>query len=328
MLEVAGLSPVEERTYRFLVSAVEADVADVSAYLGLQPAQVEETLRSMRRKGLVREVSLEGRRFAPVTPEIALGASLLRQRQALDWARRAVDQLSEEFRGNARRNDARELVEVVPDRAGIREQIVHLQDNARDEVLYFCRTGPVVMTADENEEPELAALRRGVTYRVIYERALLEEAGMQANVAFGIKLGELARAVPSLPVRMTVVDRKIGLLTLVQDAGPSEPTAALIRDSTLLDALLALFENYWERATPLRVLDDGGISVESVPCPLDSPDLYLLSLLVAGVPDKSIASQLGISQRTVQRRVSHIMEAAGAQTRMQLAWHAARERWL
>ena len=64
------------------------------------------------------------------------------------------------------------------------------------------------------------------------------------------------------------------------------------------------------------------------PCPLDSDDLYLVSLLVAGVPDKSIATQLGVSQRTVQRRVSNIMELAGTQTRMQLAWRAATEHWL
>jgi hypothetical protein len=30
----------------------------------------------------------------------------------------------------------------------------------------------------------------------------------------------------------------------------------------------------------------------------------------------------------VQRRIAYLMERAGAQTRMQLAWHAARENWL
>ncbi|ETK37063.1 helix-turn-helix domain-containing protein [Microbispora sp. ATCC PTA-5024] len=325
MLEAAGLSPVEEDLYRVLVSSVEAGVAELGARLGLPAGQVEETLRSMGDRGLTRMTGPG--RFAPADPEVALGAALLHRRQSLDWARRAVDQLAEQYRGNVRRRNAHALVELVPDRAAIREQLRHIQDNARDEVVAFCRVAPVVMNAEENDA-ELAALGRGVPYRVIYERALLEEPGMQANVAFGVKLGEQARAVPVLPVRMMLVDREVGLLTLVQQAEASEPTAALIRGSTLLDALLALFESYWERATPLRILDDGGLSMESVSCPLGSDDLYLLSLLVAGVPDKSIASQLGISQRTVQRRVSHLMAEAGAQTRMQLAWHAARERWL
>ncbi|MFI7033884.1 helix-turn-helix domain-containing protein [Microbispora rosea] len=326
MLEVAGLSAVEERTYRLLVAAVEADVSHLGDLLGMDVADVEGTLRSMRDKGLVRPVSPEGRRYAPVPPEIALGASLLRQRQSLDRARMFVNQLSAEYRGNIRRFDSRELVELVPTRDAIRERLIYLQDNARDEVVCFCRVGPVVLTAQENDA-EPAALARGVSYRVIYERAHLEEPGMQSNVAYGIKLGEQARAVPHLPVRITVVDREVALLPLIQDCGVAEPTAALIRDSTLLDAILALFDAYWARAIPLRVLDDGVLSVEAMP-PLDSDDLFLLSLLVTGVPDKSIASQLGISQRTVQRRISHIMEAAGVQTRMQLAWHAAREQWL
>ncbi|MET8158670.1 LuxR C-terminal-related transcriptional regulator [Sphaerisporangium sp. NPDC005289] len=327
MLEPVGLNSVEELTYRLLVSAAEAEVGELGRHTRLGPEQVGEALRSMAAKGLVREVSPG--RFAAVAPDIALGASLLRRQQSLDWARRSVEELSEEYRANVRRRDAAQLIEVLPNRAAMREHLLHMQDNAREEILGFCLAGPVAMTAAQNDA-EPSALARGVTYRVIYERALLEEPGMQADVAQAIKLGERSRAIPRLPVRLTVADRRIGLLTLVQRPGLSEPTAALIRGGTLLDALLALFESQWDRATPLSVMDGGALSLdaETAPCPLDPDDLYLLSLLVAGVPDKSIASQLGISQRTVQRRVSGIMEAAGVQTRMQLAWHAARERWL
>ncbi|MFC4532396.1 helix-turn-helix domain-containing protein [Sphaerisporangium dianthi] len=327
MLEPVGLNAVEELTYRLLVSAAEAEVSELGEHSGLGAEKVGRALRSMAGKGLAREVSPG--RFAAVAPDIALGASLLRRQQALDWARRSLDELSEEYRANAHRRDAAQLVEVLPDRAAIREHLLRMQDNAREEVLGFCLAGPVAMTAAQNDA-EPSALTRGVVYRVIYERALLEEPGMQADVAQAIKHGERARAIPRLPVRLTIADRRLGLLTLVQSPGISEPTAALIRGGTLLDALLALFESQWDRATPLSVMDGGALSLDAgtAPCPLDSDDLYLLSLLVAGVPDKSIATQLGISQRTVQRRVSGIIETAGVQTRMQLAWHAARERWL
>jgi DNA-binding NarL/FixJ family response regulator len=327
MLESVGLDPVEERVYRFLVTTAEADVTDLVRKLDIDAETAEAVLVSMRDRGLIRETSPDGRRFTAVAPDIVLGSRLLHHQQSLDWARREVEQLSEEYRGNARRRDAGRLVEVLPNRLAIREQLYHTQANAREEVLYFCKGRPMVMQATENDE-EPAALLRGVAYRVVYERDLLEEPGMQANVAYGVKLGEQARAVPWLPVRLTVVDRKIGVLPLVQEAGISEPTAALVRSGQLLDALIALFEGYWDRATPLRVAEDGALTEGAQTCPLNSDDLYLLSLLVAGVADKSIATQLGISQRTVQRRLSHIMELAGAQTRMQLAWHAARERWL
>lgn len=325
MLEAAGLDEREERAYRALVRAGEGDAAGLAAELGISDEEAAEALAGMREQGLVREVAAG--RFAPVAPDVALGPRLVRGQEAIDWARQAVEQLSEEYRASVRRRDAHRLIEVLPSRAALREQVRHLQDRARDEVLYFCRAGHVVMPSQDNDE-ELEALGRGVRYRVIYERALLEEPGMVENVAYGIKLGEQARAVRTLPVRMMIVDRETAVLPLVQNVGGiAEPTGALVRESSLLEALIALFEAQWERATPIRFSEDGHVAGTG-PGPLDADELYLLSLLVAGVPEKTIASQLGLSLRTVQRRVYHLMRLAGAQTRMQLAWHAAREHWL
>ena len=46
-----------------------------------------------------------------------------------------------------------------------------------------------------------------------------------------------------------------------------------------------------------------------------------------GLTDRAIASQLGMSMRTVQRRVQRMMELAGVRTRMQLGWYAAQSEW-
>lgn len=61
---------------------------------------------------------------------------------------------------------------------------------------------------------------------------------------------------------------------------------------------------------------------------LDGSERFLLSLFVAGFPDKSIASQLGVSRRTVQRRLERLMLLAGVDTRTGLAFQAARRGWL
>ncbi|MEV0621679.1 LuxR C-terminal-related transcriptional regulator [Nonomuraea sp. NPDC050404] len=321
-----GLNEEEERAYRLLVRAHETDAEGLADELGTTTEAAAATLAGMRGAGLAREVTAG--RYAPVAPELALGPRLAHNQERLDRARQTVALLADEHRAGLRRRDADHLIEVLPSRAALREQVRRLQDGAREEVLAFCRAGHVVMPSQDNTE-ELEALGRGVAYRVIYEQALLEEPGMVANVAYGIKLGEQSRAVRTLPVRMMIYDRAVALLPLVQHAGGlTETTAALVRDSSLLDALIALFEAQWERATPIRSPEEGQVTDALQRCPLDSDELYLLSLLVAGVPEKTIASQLGLSLRTVQRRVYHLMRLAGAQTRMQLAWHAARERWL
>jgi DNA-binding CsgD family transcriptional regulator len=148
----------------------------------------------------------------------------------------------------------------------------------------------------------------------------------------GIQAGEVARAAPFLPVRMAISDRSIALCPLVSGGdGVGEPTAALVRDSSLLTALLALFDSYWATSSPLRVrLDasDPGIDVVSRSTPVTDEDRELLSLLVAGVSDKAVATRLGVSTRTIQRRISDLMTQSGAKSRMQLAWQVARRGWL
>lgn len=66
----------------------------------------------------------------------------------------------------------------------------------------------------------------------------------------------------------------------------------------------------------------------TAPDVLSPTDRRLLPLLVAGVSDKTIASQTQLSRRTVQRRIQSLMERSDAAPRMQLAWHAARHGWL
>ena len=47
-----------------------------------------------------------------------------------------------------------------------------------------------------------------------------------------------------------------------------------------------------------------------------------------GLTDAAAGAQLGISARTVQRRLADLMEAAGVVTRLQLAAEAVRRGWV
>lgn len=316
----AGVGPDEERVYRLLVGVGDATAGVVAERLRTESSEVEPLLERLAEAGLVRTAG-SPRRYAPTPPDVGFAPLLLRGTEAVDRARATVAQLTDEYRAAVRRRDADQLVEVVTGVEAIRQQLRTIQLSTRSEMLWFCRAGHVAMPSSENDE-ELGMLARGVSYRVIYEHALLEEPGMVDDVARGIAAGEEARAHPSLPVRIAIADRAIALCPLV-DAhdGTGEPTAALVRDSNLLTALVALFDSYWTASSPLHAagVGPGGVSGD---------DRELLSLLVAGVSDKAIASRLRVSNRTVQRRISDLMTRTGAQTRMQLAWQVAERHWL
>ncbi|NED98422.1 response regulator transcription factor [Phytoactinopolyspora alkaliphila] len=335
MFDAVGLDTLEERMYRLLVGVIESDAATLAGTLDVTAEEAQDVLDSLYAKGLVSQHRHgEKSRFTVTAPDIGLGQLLLSGQEALERARTAVAHLTDEYRSSVRRRDATQLVEVVTGAPAIRQQLRNLQLGTREEALWFCRSGHVAMPSEENSE-EFEMLARGVRYQVIYEQALLEEPGMIGNVAGGIRKGEQARATPHLPVRMVIADRKVALCPLVRGGdGPGEPTAALVRDSNLLAALIALFESYWANASPLHVFEgsQGTALQRSAPerttNAVGDDDLYLLSLLVAGVSDKAIATALSISQRTVQRRVKELMDRVGAETRMQLAWQAARHGWV
>ncbi|WP_344211481.1 helix-turn-helix domain-containing protein [Kribbella sancticallisti] len=318
------LDAEEEQAYRLLVGLSVARTAELAEVARLTQEEAAEVLQRLQAKGLVAVQPGDDPMFRPLPPDVALGTTLLRAQESLESARQTVASLSEEFRASASRRDAHHLVEVIVGAAALRDRLRDLQQAAREEILWFCRANPLAMQGAENTE-EYGALSRGVRYRAIYERALLETPGELDSIAEGVSWGEEARTLPTLPVRLAIVDRATAVCPLVRDNewGIGEPTAAVIGRGQLLDALLALFESHWEAATPVKLQGDG-----QDPGGLDDNERFLLSLVVAGVPDKSIASQLGISRRTVQRRLDRMMSLAGVDTRTGLAFQAARRKWL
>lgn len=81
----------------------------------------------------------------------------------------------------------------------------------------------------------------------------------------------------------------------------------------------------WRHAYPLELTADGLAERDG-----DAPtelDRRILGLLLAGLTDQAVATQLDLSLRTLQRRVRHLLDLAGVESRMQLGWYAARNGW-
>ncbi|MFD8541969.1 helix-turn-helix domain-containing protein [Streptomyces rubrogriseus] len=333
VLEIAGLSPDEESVYALLVAFGRAGAADLAERDGMPVERMDRVLESLTAKGLASPTDGVPRLYQAAPPDVALLPRLKRSAEALDLAQHEAARLIESYRDTMRRRDAGQLLEVITGAEALRQHLRQIQTSVREEMLWFCKAQYVAMPSGSNTE-EFEALARGVRYRVLYEKAFFDDEGAVDNVVAGVRAGEVARAVPQLPLRLAIADRAVAVFPLVAGGphgSPEEPTTALVRDSNLLAALIALFERYWEDAVPLDVDDSGELSGTDGPAAPDAlapTDRRLLSLLVAGVADKAIASQMQLSRRTVQRRIQGMMERANAATRMQLAWQAARRGWL
>ena len=134
-----------------------------------------------------------------------------------------------------------------------------------------------------------------------------------------IASGEVIRILPRMPMKLLIADRRLALVPLTLEQ--ARDIALVLRPSLLLDALLDLFETMWERAAPF------GTAAVSVPRSEKARRAIdfdrLVSLLAAGMNDKSIAQELGVSARTLERRILDLVKVLDARTRFQAGWQAA-----
>ncbi|OKK04593.1 hypothetical protein AMK26_14800 [Streptomyces sp. CB03234] len=308
MLAAIGLDEREESAYRALVALGAAEVADLAHRLALPEADTERALRRLESHGLAARSSARAGRWVAAPPSVALGALLTRQRHGLEQAERAAAALAREYRAEAAERSAHDLVEVVTGAAAVAHRLRQLQLGATEEVCALVPDGPVTV-------PE-----RGVAYRVVVEREALTRV---AELSAALGHGQPIRVADRLPTRLLLADRALAMVPLTG----AEPAALVVHASALLESLTALFEAVWREALPLRLGPEGTVTEEEGPAP-DATDLEILSLLLAGLTDASVAKQLDLGLRTVQRRVKGLMELAGVTTRLQLGWHAHARGWV
>jgi DNA-binding CsgD family transcriptional regulator len=129
---------------------------------------------------------------------------------------------------------------------------------------------------------------------------------------------------PSLPVSLLIVDDRLAVVPLQDTPDTPSSSNVIIYQSALLNALAGLFETLWQHALPL---DPGGTEIGPTARGPDPTERRILGLMNAGLPDEAIARHLGLSHRTLQRRVRDLMERLHAATRYQLGAQAVAHGW-
>ncbi|MET9619696.1 helix-turn-helix domain-containing protein [Streptomyces sp. NPDC006464] len=327
MLDVLGLEPEDERVYRALLGQPGSLAAPLAEQLGLPHAHVDKALSRLVSWGLVTR-SPADQRFTAAPPAMALGALISQRRDGLRMAEHALVTFAEEHRAAMTGSSISDLIEVVTGVDAIRHRFLQVQQAARTQVRSFITAPFVALPPDENTA-EPVAIGRGVHFRAVLDRAVLAEPGIIDDAIASLAKGVQLRVADELPMKLVLADADLGLVPLAVTAA-GEPGAVLLHRSGLLDALDALFETVWRTARPIELAGTGGEAAPTVEVGAEGPtdlDRRILALLLAGLTDLTAATQLGLSPRTLHRRLRHLMDLAGVRTRMQLGAHAMRNGW-
>ncbi|MGH3243568.1 MAG: helix-turn-helix transcriptional regulator, partial [Spirillospora sp.] len=217
-----------------------------------------------------------------------------------------------------RRHRPEEQVEILFGRDAVAARFDRLQRAARDEVLVLDRP-PYAQEPAEPNHSELEMLARGVRVRGLYAPEALEMPGALETFRQTAAAGEEARVHVDVPLKLAIADRTTAILPFSGDEREMVDSAFVIHAGNLLDALVRLFELLWDGAIPVP----GHVAGHEIPGETGL-DRQLLALLAAGLKDEAAARQLGVSVRTLNRRVSELMRRLGARTRFQAGLQAAR----
>ena len=322
MLGALGISEFDERVYRAYLAKPDRTAREIAEHLGTTPSRIRHAVARLVELGVLRR-ERHGQ-YRPVSPRTALSALLAKRRADTEAAFAAVwdavDDLASEYRANRLQGDPTELVEVITGEAAVTLRVAELTQSMRTHFWVLDRPPYLGPYSNELEETfTMDLLGRGLDIRSVYTPEALEQPGRFELITRLAKLGEQARILPTLPFRLRIMDRRVALLALI---GGRYDRIAVVHRSGLLDAILELFDVYWQRAQPI---------VSTAPETPDQPstdDLLLLRMLQAGYKDQAIARQLGTSARTVTRRIAAIASRLGLDTRFQLGTEAAKRGWI
>ncbi|GAA3368115.1 LuxR family transcriptional regulator [Streptomyces sannanensis] len=317
MLRGLGINEQEELIYTVLLGQGDVSLTEITAATGLALSAVTRSLTRLRRLRLVTRRSGRPVRYAALSPEVGLGGLLVERQGLLQQAQERVVELLAAHRNAGGPHQSENVVEVITATDELAQCVVAMERSAREGAQIFVRS-PYVLDTNMTmpETPQ------GVVNRFVYERDLLEDERTREEISVFLAADYQIRVTDALPTKLIIVDRQVALVPMLPDQGAASPGFLLLRGRAVVTALAELFDHVWARATPLR-LTASGLAQEDVPT-LDDTDMKLITLMLSGLPDKAVASQLGTSLRTVQRRLRQLMELTGTANRMQLGWYAAR----
>lgn len=322
VLTSLGLTRESERLYYQVAPMSGHTLEGVTRLLELRRDELLRHLAPLLDLGLVR---LDGERVV-VPPMASVVADLVRgeasrastvasRLDALAWAvphlvaattRPAEDQLSE----------VRPMDGELSSGGNVLEMMGQLLRTSRGDMLWL-RPDAWAMPRESAISQLLAeAMAGGRKSRAIYPVRALKEAPDALRTR--ARLGEQIRVISELPTRMFILGDAHAVLP--EPLGYADEPRVHIRQRSVVAALTYWFEALWAKATPVPDFDTGEAR----------PDLrrFLLEQLVAGSQDEVIARKLGISLRTVRRRIAALMTELGVDTRFQAGVEAVRRGWL
>lgn len=321
-LGVLGFSARQEDLYRLLLRNSGGSLADLAALAGLRVGELREQVSRFAGVGIVelREDDVVVAR----PPQEALGRLIneetrrVRSRgEQLDAVRQLLPSLYADHLAASAPTGQPVPVETVE--GGDLLQLMRSLSAASTGDLLWMRPDPWKPGhRSELDALVIELLRAGRRSRAVCSAEVLHRAPEMIRAR--VEAGEHVRIMAEVPTRLAVFGTTAALLG--QQFGRADERRLVLRQQSMVAAMTHLFEALWEKALAVPVLEGQRYDEGS------NGQRLLLRQLAGGAKDEQIARSLGLSVRTVRRRVADLLDELGAESRFQAGAEAVRRGWL
>ncbi|MET7697543.1 MULTISPECIES: helix-turn-helix transcriptional regulator [unclassified Streptomyces] len=253
----------------------------------------------------------------PVPPSVVLAQQLQPLEQEIQNRRRLTLDLTDAFQPfltiSAQKPATTHAITVLEGVSRINATLDVAIAEARTEVLTIqpggSRPEHILSQALKRSQP---LIERGISVRTLYQHTVRHS---QSTFAYMDKMAGAKveiRTLEELIERLIICDRTVAFIPAQDD----RQVALELRHPGLVQYLIKVFEQLWQRATPL--MDE--VPYEATPEGITGVQRSIAKLLIDGHVDEAIARRLGMNVRTCRAHIAKLASALGSGSRAQLGF--------
>lgn len=265
-LNQIGLPNREAEIYLALLQKYEFTAPELTKLTNVTRSKIYELLQNLIHKGACSESYKDGQKvYRAIEPKLAIQNIISKRKNELELEIAQMNQAGISIENElvvlhengADIDEPLNYIEILTDKEQIRERWLSIQRNAKKEIFAFTKP-PYTANLIDNVEDETGIITNNVKVRGIYEYKDLnseEISNLIKMIEMFEKIGEEARIIKELPMKLAVIDETITMLAL-KDRISLKPsiTTIVINHPDFATAQKEVFESYWAKSLTIKEL--------------------------------------------------------------------------
>ena len=265
-----GLTEREAKVYMTLLSGKMFTVLELQEAVNIPRTKIYEVLNKLVSRNICVEKKLgRNKLYEAVEPKIALERVVELYKKDLERKEELITQISDVFTPIFQNSKSiinpLEFIDVMKEKSQIHRRYTACVKSTRREMLTFNKGPYACDTSDrlhEQEDEEFKLLKRGGSCKDIYELSELKDVDwLLSSVKKSLKLGQQARVIKRLPIKMLVFDQEKVMFALEQPVPDvNELTMIYIEHKQLAEACSILFYHLWDQGIDISEIGQDSIN--------------------------------------------------------------------